>query len=173
MAVDFAANLGWHEGEQQMHHLLHVPAIGNPTSQGLTHHGLRMLHISSLLALGTLDGQGRPWTTLLGGEPGFARSVGRSIFGVKTLVDSSYDPVVQLLLGGQGSGEIKHDQANGRPLSGLAINLVTRDRVKLAGSILVSSLRQLEADAEHTGRVSELQFAIKVEQSLCTDLSGS
>ena len=93
--------------------------------------------------------------------------------GVKTLVDSSYDPVVQLLFGRQGSEEIKHDQANGRPLSGLAITFATHDRVKLAGSILVNSLRQLEADAEHTGRVSELQFAIKVEQSLCIILIGA
>lgn len=65
MAIDYASNLGWHEGEQQMHHMLHVPARENPTSQGLTPHGVRILHMSSLLALATLDDQGRPVGFLL------------------------------------------------------------------------------------------------------------
>lgn len=60
MAIDYASNLGWHGGEQQMHHMLHVPARENPTSQGLTPSGVRILHMSSLLALATLDDRGRP-----------------------------------------------------------------------------------------------------------------
>jgi len=65
MAIDYASNLGWHEGEQQMHHMLHVPARENPTSQGLTPHGVRIIHMSSLLALATLDDRGRPVGFLL------------------------------------------------------------------------------------------------------------
>jgi len=65
MDIDYASNLGWHEGEQQMHHMLHVPARENPTSQGLTPHGVRILHMSSLLALATLDDRGRPVGFLL------------------------------------------------------------------------------------------------------------
>ena len=60
MAIDYASNLGWHEGEDQMHQMLHVPARENPTSQGLTPTGVRILHMSPLLALGTLDDRGRP-----------------------------------------------------------------------------------------------------------------
>ena len=166
MAIDYASNLGWHEGEQQLQNMLHVPGRENPTSQGLTPNGLRMLHISPLLAMGTLDDEGRPWTTLLGGNPGFARSLGQSTVGVKTLVDSKYDPVVQLLLSGKHDEDVMHGEANGRLVSGLAISLATRHRVKLAGRMVAGALGQLESEPGHKDRVSELQMAIKIEQSL-------
>jgi len=173
MAIDYASNLGWHEGEQQMQQMLHVPARENPTSQGLTPYGVRILHISSLLALGTLDDEGRPWTTLLGGQPGFARSIGQSAMGVKALVDSEHDPVLKLLFSGEHGREDMHSVADGRLMSALAINLATRDRVKLAGTIVAGTLQQSEPGSQHRDRVSELQMAFKVEQSLGCFLSCS
>jgi len=59
-----------------MHSLLHVPNSDNPTTPGMSPHATLLLHISTSLAIGTLDDDGRPWTTLFGGEPGFARSLG-------------------------------------------------------------------------------------------------
>lgn len=165
MAIDYAADLGWHEGEQQMQNLLHVPPRENPTSQGLAAYCLRMLHISPLLALGTLDEDGRPWTTLLGGEPGFARSLGRSVIGIKTTVDSKHDPVLRLLIDGQRISQTSHGSTSQPLVSGLAINLATRDRVKLSGTMVAGAFMGLEED-EHDDRVSELQMAIRIEQSL-------
>ena len=51
MAIDYAPNLGWHEGEQAMQSLLRVPEIENPTSHGITPNGVRILQVSPLLAL--------------------------------------------------------------------------------------------------------------------------
>ena len=163
--MDLASDLGWHEGEKEMQDLLHVPPMENPTSNGLAPYAMRMLHSSPLLALGILDEDGRPWTTLLGGKPGFARLLGRSTVGVKTLVDTKYDPVLQILFSGEqekaGNGEV-----HGRLVSGLAIDLATRSRVKLAGRIAAGALGEPKADSEHRDRVSELQMAIQIEQSL-------
>ena len=74
--------ISFHEGEQKIQRLLHVPIQDNPTFPGLGPDAIRLLHFSSLIAVGTIDSEGRPWTTLLGGEPGFARSLGQSIIGI-------------------------------------------------------------------------------------------
>ena len=51
MAIDYASNIGWHEGERAVQTLLHVPERENPTSHGITPSGIHTLHISPLLAL--------------------------------------------------------------------------------------------------------------------------
>lgn len=166
MALDYASNLGWHDGEQQMQKLLHVPPRINPTSSGLTPYGLRTLHSSPLMALGTLDDDLRPWTTLLGGQPGFARSLGQSIVSVKTVVDRKYDPVMQLLLSGEYDGKIIDEPPIERPVSGLAINLMTRERLKLSGRMTTTATRQRTLTKAEEHHVGEVHLTIKVEQSL-------
>lgn len=160
----------WHDGEKYMHALLHVPEIENPTSPGLTPYASHLVMRSPLLALGVLDGEGRPWTTIIGGEPAFMRPLGRSLVGLRTLVSPRQDPVLELLLGGE-SDEAAREQVNvGRIIAGLPIDLATRNRVKLSGRIVPGQLR-FEAD-EDDG-VGEMQLIIKVESSLGMERSLS
>ena len=153
---------GWHEGESQMHRLLRVPEYDNPSSFGLNPYATHLLHLSSILAVGTLDGEGRPWTTLIGGKPGFVKSLGDSVVGVKTVVGWKYDPVLEALVSEDGRG---------KALSALGIHLDTRDRVKLSGRLLgsglVGSIGPTSDKSELQKRDAvELQMAFAVEQSL-------
>lgn len=171
MAPIYTAPIHFHEGERKIRSLLHVPHGENPTSPGLSPYARRLLHISSLLAIGTLDSDGRPWTTLLGGEPGFARALDQSIIGVKTLVDRNFDPVIKFLLGNKVSGEVHHERGDGRLVSALAIDLETRNRVKLSGKMVAGALGHYgpasEADEYESG-AAEVQLVFAVEQSLGT-----
>ena len=167
MAFVHPGSLGWHEGEEKMHSLLHVPHQDNPTAPGLTSYGAHLLRMAPLMALGTLDDGGRPWTTLLGGEPGFARPIGPSIIGVKTLVDSRYDPVVHLLVGGEQNGEVSKEKNNGRLFSALPIDLATRSRVKIAGRMVAGALGSFDSRSKEDGdSIGEAQLVFKVEESL-------
>ena len=154
-----------------MRALLHVPDGDNPTSPGLNPYARRLLHISSLLAIGTLDANGRPWSTLLAGEPGFARSLGQSVIGVKTLVDGRFDPVIGHLLGDKADGEVHEDEGNGQLVSALGLHLATRDRVKLSGKMVAGALGHRrpisEADEDESGPV-EVQLVFAIQQSLGT-----
>lgn len=147
----------FHEGEREMHSLLKVPPMHNPTAPGLPpQYGMRVMQ-SSLLALGTLDEQGRPWTTVWGGERGFARPIAQGVLGINNAVDTEHDPVFRNLWGGGGrNGEVvRPGGGRGKEMSALAIDLKTRDRVKLAGKMI--------AGAVVDGRV---QMAMVVEESL-------
>ncbi|KAL8655954.1 MAG: hypothetical protein Q9226_002846, partial [Calogaya cf. arnoldii] len=150
----------WHDGEASVQKMLHVPYQENPTSPFLSPHAARLLFYVPLLALGTLDDVGRPWTTLLGGEAGFVRSLGQSIVGVKTTVDSLHDPVIDILLRRQQGGGSEEHHEDHRIVSGLGIDLTTRSRVKLAGKMVAGALGQVD------GKAVEAQIVIKVEQSL-------
>lgn len=171
MATIYTSPIRFHEGEEKMHSLLHVPHRDNPTSPGLTPYAEGLLRISSLLALGTLDADGRPWTTLLGGEPGFARSLGQSIVGLKTLVDRRFDPVIGLLLGDKADGEVHAGQGNGRAVSALGLHLATRKRVKMSGEMVAGAFEQYrrtaKADEDGSGAV-EVQLVFAIQQSLGT-----
>ena len=169
MATIYTSPIRFHEGEEKMRSLLHVPHGDNPTSPGLSPYAKGLLQISSILALGTLDADGRPWTTLLGGEPGFARSLGPSIIGVKTLVDRRFDPVIGLLL--KEDGEVHGGEGNGRVVSALGIHLATRKRVKLSGKMVAGAFgqyrRSAEADEDGSGAV-EVQLVFAIQQSIGT-----
>lgn len=145
-----------------MHKLLRVPEYDNPSSFGLGYSAALLVHLSSLLAVGTLDDEGRPWTTVIGGESGFARSIGNSVIGVKTNVGPKYDPVLEALL---------REGARGKIISGLGIHLDTRERVKLSGRFLGGGLFDTtdpERDIPGPRGIdaAELQMAFAVEQSL-------
>lgn len=152
----------WHAGEEQMHRLLHVPHNGNPTSPGLSAHSMRLLHKSSLIAIGTLDDHGLPWTTVLAGEPGFARSLGQSIVGVKALVGPKFDPVLGSLLGRTENATIHAQEKSGKTFSALGIHLATRDRVKLWGKMIAGALTTQDSDNEKT----EAQMIFAIQASL-------
>ncbi|MCJ1430781.1 hypothetical protein MMC27_000131 [Xylographa pallens] len=162
------SSTGWHEGEERMHSLMHNDLhMENPTYPNLTPGAGNFLQTAPLVAVGIHDPQGRLWTTLWGGEAGFVRSLGSSILGIKTLVDKQYDPVVEALLGHQSDGEITETAGPGRSLSGLAIDLTSRRRLKFAGHILAGALDQLQPQTSgEDGKLGEAQVVIKVDSSL-------
>jgi hypothetical protein len=156
----YEAETQWHAGEEEMHKLLRVPNQDNPTSPYLTPHAANFLIRSPLIALGTLDSEGRPWTTLWGGEPGFSRPIAQSIIGVKTTVDRLNDPVVEKLLGDTADGEVVQEKGAGKMVGGLAIDLENRRRVKLYGRMVAGALAATEKG------IGEVQLVVKIEQSL-------
>lgn len=156
----------WHDGEDEMHKLMNVPFRGNPTKPGLSAHAQRLLHLSSLLVIGTVDDEGRPWTTVLGGEQGFARSLGQSIVGVKALADASHDPVLRTLLA-QPRVSTPGEYETARDFSALGIHLASRDRVKLQGRLLGGSRVGNESSLNTSqDEATEVQMALAIEGSL-------
>jgi ferredoxin-NADP reductase/predicted pyridoxine 5'-phosphate oxidase superfamily flavin-nucleotide-binding protein len=169
----FSMAMGWSEGETEMHRLLRVPDQDNPTSAMLTPQASFMLQRAPLLAIGTLDNESRPWTALWGGAPGFSEPLGGGFVGTRTLVDGKYDPVVQALVGGT-KGEMMQPKDGGKMLSGLAIDLVTRKRVKIAGKMAAGTVVQvnIEDNENILSQVDgletqhQVQLVTKIEQSL-------
>lgn len=151
----------WHDGEKYMHSFLRVPEGENPTFPGLSSYGSHLVLTSPLLALGTLDKEGRPWTTIIGGEPTCMRPIGRSIVLVNSLVDLKYDPVLEVIQEVQGQ-----DGETGSIIGGLPIDLASRNRVKLSGR-LISGRLGLEINHlnDHDG-FGEARLVFKVESSL-------
>ena len=174
MEMAFSMAMSWNEGEEKMHQLLRVPNQDNPTSAMLTPQASLMLQRAPLLAIGTLDDQSRPWTALWGGTPGFSEPIGGGFVGTRTLVDSKHDPVVQALVGGTEQGEMLQPMDGGKMLSGLAIDLVTRRRVKIAGRMAAGSVREVSIETEGDTALpidasktqDQIQLVTKIEQSL-------
>ncbi|KAK8053904.1 hypothetical protein PG996_013205 [Apiospora saccharicola] len=165
---------GWHAGERAIQHTLlgdRERPRDNPTFHGLApSYGYRVQN-SPLVAFGTLDRAGRPWTTIWGGEAGFCRPVAQGVQGVLGVrgaaVDARYDPVLDALFGGgEGTGGIQDGEVvrpeGGKVMSGLSIDLETRDRVKLAGRLVAGAVSLTAQD----GALADLQMAFQVTESL-------
>lgn len=101
------------------------------------------------MALGTIDQEGRPWATVWGGEAGFAAPSSQSTVEINTPVNSRYDPVAELLLGDSTNENLATAESSGKPVSGLAIDLENRRRVKLYGRKIAGSL---DANSHESGR---------------------
>ncbi|KAK8879367.1 oxidoreductase fad-binding domain-containing protein [Apiospora arundinis] len=163
------ASGGWHTGERAIQQTLlgdRERPRDNPTYHGLApSYGYRVQN-SPLVAFGALDRAGRPWTTIWGGEAGFCRPVAQGVLGVRgAAVDAKYDPVLEALFGA-GEGGIQHDEVvrpeGGKVMSGLSIDLETRDRVKLAGRLVAGAVSLTAQD----GALADLQMAFQVTESL-------
>ncbi|KAF1981965.1 oxidoreductase FAD-binding protein [Aulographum hederae CBS 113979] len=176
MAFSYA--LPWNPGEQKMHTLLNAPEHENPTSSLLTPQAAYLLQRAPLLAVGTVDAQGRPWTSIWGGEAGFARSLGGSVMGARTRVDRRFDPVAEALFEGNEDGEVvrRGEGEEGKMVGGLTIDLQTRKRVKLYGRMVAGALKKVvgDEDEEEGGEDAltedfgqgEVQLVVNIEQSL-------
>lgn len=171
MALHLERN-AFHPGETAIHALLRIQQHrSNPTQIGLpTRFALRVA-ASPLVALGTLDDEGRPWTSVWGGEVGFATPLEHGVLAMETLADARFDPVTTCLFGTSKDGRL-NDEAyhitreeleggGGRVMAGLSIDLTTRDRVKLAGRLVAG-----KADLTGTEDVARVQMAMLVEESL-------
>ncbi|KAK2761759.1 hypothetical protein FQN54_001587 [Arachnomyces sp. PD_36] len=162
MAFVIAGSVPWHDGEEKMHRLMRVPENDNPSAPNLSQGAAYLTQSSPLLALGTLDEDGRPWTTIWGGKPGFAGQFSQSTLGIRSMVDTTYDPVVQALLGGKADGEVVGAEGEGKMVSGLAVDLENRRRVKLYGRMVAGALEGLGSN----GTFGQAQLAVNIEQSL-------
>ncbi|PGH35575.1 hypothetical protein GX50_01556 [[Emmonsia] crescens] len=171
MSFVIAGSVPWHEGEKKMHKLMHVPEEYNPSAPYLSPGAAYLVQKSPLIALGTIDKQGQPWTTVWGGEAGLAGPVSQSIIGIRNFVDKSYDPVVETLYGGKSNGEVIKEEGEGRLMAGLSVDMENRKRVKLMGRMVAGNLAGLEAtDPDKKGNepthAGQAQLVIKIEQSL-------
>ena len=157
----------WHEGEKQVQELLHVPYLNCPTKPGLGGFSAHYLLPSSLLAVGIEDNEGRLWTTVLGGEPGFIKSLGQSVISVTALADHKHDPVIQILLQEGQNQAVERLSKDRRDFSALGIHLATRDRVKLLGKVLAATEleygNQVQGDE---GATAPLQLVLGITGSL-------
>jgi NAD(P)H-flavin reductase/predicted pyridoxine 5'-phosphate oxidase superfamily flavin-nucleotide-binding protein len=164
MATMFMAQ-PWHQGEHKMHQLMKVPENDNPTTGALTQQAAFMLQRAPLLALGTLDAESRPWTTLWGGESGFSRPLGGDMVGIRADVDMEFDPVVESLVAKErrANGDIVKSEGKGAMVGGLTIDLMTRKRVKIYGRMVAGAVSEPEDDSMGIG---DMQLVCKVEQSL-------
>jgi len=160
-------DMPWHDGEIKMQQLMKVPNLDNPTVPALSPQLANHLKVAPLIAIGTLDKQDRPWTTLWGGEKGLARSLGGGVAGIRTPVTGRYDPVVEELVGKQATGEVVKEVGEGRMVSGLTIDLETRKRTKLYGRMIAAALSSREDEVTGSEEsVAEIQLVLKIEQSL-------
>lgn len=168
MAFIQMQTLEWHQGEQEMRRAMHAPDTDNPTVPALSPQLANHLKIAPLIAIGTLDAGRRPWTTLWGnGAKGFAQPIAQGIVGIKTPITGHHDPVVEGLFGKEVTGEVVHEEGEGRMVSGLTIDLETRKRVKMYGRMIAGSLGLKQDEvADHKEHVAEVQLVLKIEQSL-------
>lgn len=163
----FYQDMPWHEGEIAMARAMRVPEMDNPTFPALSPQLANHARIAPLVAIGTLDKQGRPWTTLWGGEKGMMQPIAQGILGIRSQVVRQYDPVVEELVGKEGDGTVVREEGAGRMVSGLTIDLETRKRTKLYGRMVAGALSMREDEATETQQhVAEVQLVLKIEQSL-------
>jgi NAD(P)H-flavin reductase len=163
----FYQDMPWHDGEIAMAKAMRVPDMDNPTVPTLSPQLANHARIAPLIAIGTLDKQGRPWTTLWGGEKGISQPIAQGILGIRSQVVRKHDPVVEELVGTEGDGTIVREEGVGRMVSGLTIDLETRKRTKLYGRMIAGALSTREDETTETQQhVAEVQLVLKIEQSL-------
>ncbi|PIG89469.1 oxidoreductase FAD-binding protein [Aspergillus arachidicola] len=159
MASLLTDTLPWHDGEIQMRSLLRIPPIINPTVPSLSYGATYLLLNSPLLAIGAVDREGRPWSTLWGGEVGFAKPTSQSKIEIRTPVDSKHDPLADILLH-NSSGE------SGQLVSALVVDLATRKRAKLFGRKITGSIQVDEENHIDSSRVGFAHLLVQIEASL-------
>lgn len=151
-----------------------APTDENPTSLLLTPSAAHKVQASPILAIGTIDDQGKPWTSIWGGEKGFARPMrvqepeggSAGAFGARCLVDNKFDPVLRALRSGHENTKKNAAVGKGRKVSGLAIDLADRKRAKWAGEVLGVVMESTD-EARGSGKgFVDLQIVVKVNSSL-------
>lgn len=162
--------LPFNEGEIALQDKFHVPPRDNPTSTFLSQYGQFMVPRAPLIGLGALDDEGRPWSTVWGGETGFSSVIDTDIVGMRALVDRVHDPVVQSLFGDAKEAGDSLVRINGQSkmISGVTIDLENRKRVKLYGKVIMGTLEDPEGEgkSELVGKRGHAQLVVKIEESL-------
>ncbi|KAJ5819747.1 oxidoreductase [Penicillium riverlandense] len=149
----------WHSGERKMHDLMKVSDQVNPTSELLPPGTGHFVYQAPLVAIGVVDHWGKPWTTVLGGEPGFARPVGDSMIMMDTPAPNMDDPILQFLLGSTPVNQTAQFHGEKPIIAGLAIDLESRMRVKLHG-------RFRAGQVYYEGQTRRAQLVFEIDASL-------
>ncbi|KAK2745109.1 hypothetical protein FQN57_004016 [Myotisia sp. PD_48] len=171
MAFVLAGSLEWHRGEEKMHKLMGASHDGNPTAPYLSPGAASLIQRCPLLVLGTLDKDGLPWTTVWGGQAGFAGPIAQSVIGINVAIGGAFDPVAETLLGGEKIGQIvKEEDGKGRLMSGLPVDFENRKRVKLMGRMVAGTMRGNDTE-NNDGNVSKtghshIQLAMQIDSSM-------
>jgi len=184
-------SLPFHAGELELHRICALPSTesrDNPTLPGSAlFRYAGWLQRAPLVAVGTLDALGRPMTTLWGGESGFLLSPGRDILAVQARIGTvlsgedsdnkrrtvgeeseketsepwswAADPVAASF-----SNNVSGVAASSRMVSLLAVDLETRNRVKLFGNLLASNAKCGDDTSPEDPR--DVQLVLKIEQAL-------
>lgn len=127
--------------------LLHIPPSRNPTTPFLNPSTAAFLSQCTLLILGSLDSQNRPWSSLIAGPAGFTRGINTEFLAVSGRVALG-DPILDnLSLPGE------------RMLSGLGTDLAARRRAKIFGRV-GDGMKRIGNDD------GTLQVIWKIEQTL-------
>ena len=142
----------------------------NPTSTAFPPaHGKRIAE-NELMAVGVLDDSGRPWTTIWGGQRGFADRIAEGTLRIRALVDRMHDPVAQALLpitvDGRHQQQCPDTASDGLKLiSGISIDFESRDRVKVMGRLLAAEILERDKNQPDGKLVSEVQLSMRVQES--------
>lgn len=184
-------SLPFHAGELELHRLCALPSTeprDNPTLPGSAlFRYASWLQRAPLVAVGTLDASGRPWTTLWGGEGGFLLSPGRDILAVQARIGTvlssessnseaqtaddsgekgtsahwswAADPVARSF-----SNSTSGMAVTSRMVSLLAVDLEARNRVKLFGNLIASNAGS--GDGTGPGDPRAVQLVLKIQQAL-------
>ncbi|KAJ5662022.1 uncharacterized protein N7477_009638 [Penicillium maclennaniae] len=144
MTSIIAGTVPWHDGEERMHRLMRVPDMDNPAVPYLSANGGYFLTQAPLIAVGTVDSQGRPWTSIWGGKKGFRWAHCR----IHNRAQDSARPSMK-----EGAPR----QSPGNMVSGLAIDLEHRRRWKLFGRMVAGSLDE---------ELGQVQLAVHIDESL-------
>ena len=143
----------------------------NPTSTAFPPaHGKRIAE-NELMAVGALDDSGRPWTTVWGGQRGFADRIAEGTLRIRALVDGIHDPVTQALLplpvDGRQLPRYPDDASDDglKLISGMSIDFESRDRVKVMGRLLAAKILERDNNRNKDKLLSEVQLSMLVQES--------
>ncbi|KAF9109275.1 hypothetical protein BGX27_007796, partial [Mortierella sp. AM989] len=157
----------WHSGERKVQDLMHVrEAVQNHSSMFrpfLTTQMQEFVPGLNYFFIGTLDGQGRPWVSILTGPKGFLQSTDIKSLEIRTTLTGSLDSDQP----GAPSDPIFSNLARGetfkngkRMWSGVGLDFSNRRRNKMNGVLYPDGLL---ASNEKSG---ELHLRLTVEQSI-------
>ncbi|KAF9280543.1 hypothetical protein BGZ68_007170 [Mortierella alpina] len=156
----------WHSGERKMQDLIHVrDAVQNSSTYFrpfLTTQMQDFVPGLNYFFIGTLDGQGRPWVSILTGPLGFLHSPDIKTLEIKTRLHNSTDkaghhvpdPLFSNLLNGETFRDGKH------MWGGVALDFSNRRRNKMNGVLYP---RDVFAADQSSG---ELHVRLTVEQTI-------
>lgn len=152
-----------HSGEKSIRKKLGYPGQDDEAVSCLSRQAAFVLQGAQLLGAGTVDDQGRPWTTIWGGGLGFARPIGGDMLGIKTWVDERHDPVANILC--PPTRDANPQKMAGRVMAFVSINMDTRYRVKVSGQMVAGAV----AIPENTDDVkpqAEIQLVSQITESI-------
>ncbi|KAJ3112679.1 hypothetical protein HDU96_004309 [Phlyctochytrium bullatum] len=148
----------WHSGEKEVQARTQSPLARFPLPRSMPEQHQLFFSNLAYFAFATLDAEGRPWSSILVGSPGFVRNDGENVLHVDCM-SFGLEPTARNLADAENGSQLNL-------IAGLGIDFTNRRRNKVAGNILASKVTPVEkAAAAKNGRV-RLQMQLLTTQSL-------